>query len=672
MAIANPKTRAIASSRVVCDLPEGVEIVAVNTNLLWNTKKSERIRRDGKPYARHRIEVRPSRDTIPKGKLMNCWYARYQPPSLWLTTDLPAGARPGRLYVRLAYREGDAEAESPESWVDIAVLPPLKADTPKIVRTGVMGRAPCAITPYENDDYKDQARLIGTYLRQMGFNLQMCEIHPSLSPPGLTRWTEGRNVNQIDNKGFRHNEREPVGVGNGFFIHLEPEKRGAIPAEVQRLDGGGQRQTGGMMAPWAIYRRHPWIQQHVLDVIARSVERGDYEVLWANWEPRMSEQDRDYSDGSKREFVKWSKLPEDEVERLWLDELIRKYPKNWWHFRNWELGQVVRIYSDVVREAGARTGRDTRFMICMPQDMMMIDDNVEPYAWQGLRWGDMPIIMQTWSYHNTPRSDRRFPKIDKMAHYLVRRSGWVRRYVDQQLGPDRQVQLGCVYGWEQTGGRAGFFVPEDLALRHLAIAMAGLDVTINYAEWTVWDGRYATEMARVNTRIARWERFTLMGKTQSKHVLVPASPYPQQISEDATPSDQLMDGGWPGGGYLQSYEYEQDDKRLIAVINNWHFGDCFLKLKADDLDEGGKYVLWEPEEGRAYANAKGDVALSAGDLADGLLVHVGSTRCGAFLIERFDRTRAYGRIVQPREVRDAMLRRRDALEAGVSRSAEYQ
>lgn len=673
VAIANPSARRIASSQLVCDLPEGVLLKAVNTNLLWNSRKSDPIQRDGKPYVRHTIELRGSQQTIPLGKLGNCWYARYQPPSLWVSTDLPPGSKPGRVYQRLTYvEEGQKEtAQSPESSVDIAVLPALKADVPRIAKSGVMGRGPATVTPYENDAHPEHARLIASYLQEMGCNIHMCGLPASASPAGLVRWTEGRNIGQISTKGFRHNLNEPVGVGDGFFIHLTREMRRAIPQEIQRLNQNGDRVAGGMMSPWAIYRRHPWIQKNVLDVIAGSIERGDYQVLWANWEPRMS--DLDYSDGSKREFIAWSKLPKAEVEQLWLDELVKKYPKQWWEFRNWELGQVVKTYSDVIRQAGEKAGRpNTRFMFCLPQDCMVLDDDVNVVPWQALRWGDMPGIMQTWSYHHTPRSNRRFPSNDKMIHYMVQRCGWVRRYVDEKLGEDRDVLLGCTYGWEQTGGRAGFFVPEDLAFRHLSGPMGGMDVAINYAEWTVWDGRYASELARANTRIARWENYTLKGKTQSQHVVIPVSPYPQQIPQDASPADHIITGGWPGGRYVHSQEYEQEGSRLIAVANNWHFGDCFLKLRVFDLDADKQYVLWEPEENRAFANSEGSVALSAEELAEGLLVHVGATRWGAFLVEPFQEDKDYGSAVLSGKVKEVLEQRRDGLEQSLTRSAAFQ
>jgi hypothetical protein len=284
----------------------------------------------------------------------------------------------------------------------------------------------------------------------------------------------------------------------------------------------------------------------------------------------------------------------------------------------------------------------------------------------------MPYIIQTWSYHNTTRSDRRFPCIDNMAYYMGRRCGWVRRYLDEKLGTGRKALLGCAYGWEQLGASAGFYVPEDLAFRHLSGPMAGLDVAINYAEWTVWDGRYATELARANTRITRWEAYTLQGEIQSRHVVIPASPYPQHVPETAGPTDHLIDGGWGTPGYLLSYEYERDGSRLIAVANHWHFGDCFLKLRVLDLEPARKYVLWEPEEDRAYANAKGSVALSAGELAEGLLVHVGATRWGAFLVTTYEEDENYGTAVLPAKVNEVMEQRRTGLEEALKRSAAYR
>ena len=532
-----------------------------------------------------------------------------------------------------------------------------------------MGRSPTAISAYENDAHEEHSRLLGSYIKNLGCNIQICAIPQRNCPDGLRRWTEGRNIHHV-NKGFRHNENEPVGVGNGFFVHLTPEVRRTIPIEIQRLNEKGERVMGGTLAPWAIYRRHPWVQENVLDVIAASVERGDYDVLWANWEPHLDE--RDYSDRSQSEFFKWSDLAPDQINNLWLDGLVKKYPEMWWEFRNWELGQVVKTYSDVIREAGESAGRDTRFMICLPQDCMILDDDYTLVPWQALRWDDLPVILQTWSYHNMPRSDQRFPQNDKMIQDMVARSAWVRRYIDEELGRDREMWLGCTYGWEQTEGRASYYVPEDLAFRQLSGPMTGCEVAINYAEWTVWDGRYATALAHAHTRIARWEEYTLRGRIQSKHTVAPVSPYPQNIPDDVKPSNRHIHGSWPGGNYVYTYEYRKNDSRLVAIANNWHFGDVFLKLRVFDLDSNDQYVLWEPEEGRIFANSDGELGLSAQELTDGIVVHVGATRWGAFLVEPFDSSKDYGVAVKPARIATIAKKRQATLEVALKRSAEFQ
>lgn len=665
VAIANPKSREITSSRLICDLPPGVELKAVNANLLWNSRRTTEIKRNGRPYVRHSIEMRPSRDTIPKGKLGRCWWARYQPPTLWVTTDLAPGTEPGSVDLQLEFWEASDESLVTSSRsVKLAVLPKLEAKTPRVAKSGVMGRTPNAIAAYENDAHEEHARLIASYIKDLGCNIHMCGLPQEASPPGLARWSEGRNYNQL-NRGSRHNLGEPLGVRDGFRVDRDP----GPPEEIRAIGKNGERRSH--IAPWAIYRRHTWIQENVLDVMAHSIEQGDYEALWSNWEPQTLLKEWDYSERTRREFIKYSKLPAEEVERLWLDDLVLKYREKWEEFRNWEVGQCAKLYAETIRQAGKKAGRDTRFVLCAPQDCFMILDNFTDVSFQVLRGGDLPVVFQTWSYHHVPKSDTRFPYHDRMGWYMVARGGWMRRYLDEQLGFERESLVSCVYGHAQTGGRAGYFVPEDLAWRHLGGVMAGCDVAINYAEWTIWDGRWASEMARVNTRIARWEEYLLRGQPQTKHVVIPVSPYPQTIPEDVTPSDHDLAGVWGKPEYLFSFEYERNGSRLIVVGNNWHFGDCFLKLKALDLEPGTKYVLSEPEQGRTFANARGEVALTADELAKGLVVHAPATRWAALLIEPYQPGSDYGTAIAPTAVEQVMTERKPALEAAVQRSAAY-
>ena len=667
VAVANPHARNIVSGTLICDLPQRVELKTVNANLLWNTKETTTVRRDGRTYARHRIVTRWSRDTIPKGKLGRCWWARYQPPTLWVTTDAAPGSQLGRVFLRFEYQEAgkDAKTTSPESSVGLAVLPQLHAKTPRIAKSGVMGRGPNAIGSYENDAAAEHEGLLANYIKNMGCNIHMCGLRQSSSLPGLARWSEGRNYNQL-NRNSWHNLGELLGVRDGFRVDRDP----GVPEEIRAIGKNGQRRTH--VAPWAIYRRHEWIQKNVLDELARSIAEGNYEGLWANWEPQTLLNEWDYSEQTRREFIKHSGLPAEEVEQLWLDDLVKKHREKWDAFRNWELGQCAKLYSETIHNAGKKSGRDAWFTLCAPQDNYFIYDSFKDASFQMLSGGDLPAVFQTWSYHHVPKSDSRYPYNDRMGWYLVARAGWLRRYCDEQLGANRKSLVSCVYGHAQTGGRAGYFVPEDLAWRHLGSVMAGCNVAINYAEWTIWDGRYASEMARANTRIARWEDYLLRGKTQTKHIVIPVSPYPQTIPETITPDAQNMSGLWGKPEYLFSFEYEKDGSRLIVLGNNWHFGDCFIKLKSLDLDAHKQYVLWEPEQSRAFANTQGEIALSAEELATGLIVHAPATRWAAFLIQPYQKGKDYGTAVLPAKVQEVMKQRHVGLEQSVKRSAEFR
>jgi len=81
--------------------------------------------------------------------------------------------------------------------------------------------------------------------------------------------------------------------------------------------------------------------------------------------------------------------------------------------------------------------------------------------------------------------------------------------------------------------------------------------------------------------------------------------------------------------------------------------------------------LWEPEQGQAFASAKGEVALSADELAKGLIVHAPVTRWAALLIEPYQSGRDYGTPITPTAVQKAMAERNPALKAAVQRSAAY-
>ena len=623
LAIANPRGLDIRGNcRVGLSLPEGVEPVAVNAFLDWDGRISKQSDAEGVSCTWHSFRLRPANDTVPSGKARNGWYASHRPPAVWLATTAAPGTVLGsaQVWVEVAEAGSDELRRSPASAVALRVLEPLSASTPVLARSGLMGRCGVSYSP----SHPEAARVIAGAIAAMGCNLYYDGPPQAEAPPGLKRWTEGHNLWQKTQGAGRQN-LPALGVGNGFFLHLPRDVVSGMPESIRFVDGALKRRAREL-APWAAYGRHPWVVENVLEPIAAAIARGEFETLWANWEPGSHVRDSGFSEGAKDAFILHSGMARQEVEKLWPQDLVKEHADQWRAFRSWELGQWTRVLAETVHEASVAAGGKGRFVVATSASYMYADDLLMNCA----AWGDFPYVFQTWSYHFTPQVHERYPPSDRRGAPQVVRSALLARRLDALFGTERAAWGSCLYGWDQSGYHTGFLEPEHLGFRHLSTVLGGLEVVHNYGEWPIFDGRWAHELARANTRIARWETYALQGRKQRRHVVIPVSPYPQTVPLHVRPEAQEPQS-WDG--YLYSFEYELDGRRLFAVANAWDFGEVFVRLRVFGADAATGYTLSEPEEDRVFANEDGSTALSAADLADGLLVHVGALRWGCFLLE---------------------------------------
>ena len=631
-ALANPLARSVKQGWILFDLPEGISLLATNAYLPWHLLQTKPIQRDGRAYVHYEVPCSVHPTTFPRGRGRGAWFHRYRPSALWLRTELAPGSRPGRVYYQFQYLDSGASApaRSPERWVDLGILPKVVAKQPTLAKAGVMGRF---ILNY-NRTQTDVPQLITSYIKQLGYNYYMGYIPLPKQEASLARWAEGP-------------------IQNGFDIR-GPEE---IPEDIRYVAHDAQFPRA--VTPSAIYRRHPWVVKSLFGRLRTSVLNQDFTSLWANWEPYAMLGNGDYSDRTRDEFIKWARLPAGEVKEGWPHAIVKRYSAEWRAFRNWELGQVTRTVAEQMTKIGNEAGVDSEFCIAMSNDAIWTDKmTADSHPCSVASWGDADYRLQTWSYYFVADSEGKYPVTDRCGAVQVARSGALERWMDAKLGENRKVRMGCLYGWDQTGG-GGFFLPEQLGFLHLSAVFAGMDNTQNYAEWPIWDGRYAREVALANARIATWEDYILNGKKRRTHVVIPVSPYPERIPEEVKPPAQEVTGGWKR--YLYSFEYHRDDRRLITVANTWDFGECFLRIRVPQLD-AGKYRFLEPEARRAFTNANGEAELSASDLAQGVLVHVGATRWGAFLLEgaRGDLDSGISRIT-PQLVEQALAKRTRAL-----------
>jgi hypothetical protein len=481
LAVANPLRRNLLRAWVVADIPEGVELVGVNQYLVWHLRKSEKTRRDGQPYQRFEFPCNVHPTTIPRGEQRGCWYGLYRPAALWLRTDLPEGSQPGKLFLRFRYEEkyetelpgnldpakagaedGGTEAEddagepserkkpkptpqSEESFVHLAVLKPLSANQPKLARSGVMGRF---IFNWNASQPEMPQRLADT-LKQLGYNYVVTFMRWPGGTPDLGFWAE-------------------MGIQNGFEVSLgEP-----IPAAIRFLAAG--QEVENAVTPSAIYGRDPLVEKHVFAPLRETVKAKTLSAVCANWEPYRLLSTGCESERSRDEFIRWSKLPADEVKAEWPDGVRAKRLKLYREFLNWQLGQVTKTLAETVSEAGKATGVESRMTFWMSNDALQNPpDNLLESPISVQAWGDVPCNLLTWNYYYVPKAESAKPEIDRFGAPQVVRSGALTRHLDRIFGQNRQMRLGCLYGFDQTGGY-GYFLPEQVGFLHLSTVLAGM------------------------------------------------------------------------------------------------------------------------------------------------------------------------------------------------------
>jgi hypothetical protein len=642
-ALANPRARKVTQLWLCFDLPEGVALRACNAYLDYRTAKPTPIQRGGKAYQRYAVHLYSGPTTFPQGMGSGGWFQRSRPPALWLETTMPPGSRPGRVYYHLRYELKDSKTpvEGNEGWVHIGVLPKIAAAQPRQVSSGVMGRF---IFNYSSWP-ADMKLMLTKYVQQLGYTYYV--DGPPLdrkATPALRRWLTSP-------------------IQNGFRIGTPDQ----IPDNIKWV---GKKEHPNAVAPWAIIERDPWVVKHLFDTIDQAFKEGlghgNCLGIWANWEPYGYLVDGDYSTKSRDEFIKWSKLPADEVKRGWPDQTVNIYAKQWQAFQNWELGEVVKAVSTEVKKAGQAVGvPDAKFALATTNDAIWSRIDELPLADpSALSWGDLPYVLQTWQYYNIANAESG-PVTDCRGAAQVQRTGALAHWINEKFGPKHQVILGCLWGWDQTGGR-GFMMPEEVGFLQLSGILAGMKNIQNYAEWPIFDGRYAQRMALANTRIARWEKYVVDGTRQRTHVVIPVSPYPQQVADTVNPADQVVSDGWNRDKpqYLYSFEYQLNGKRLFAVANSWDDGECFVRLRVPGLPTDARYVLTEPEANCVFADEGGKTSLSSDDLDKGIVVHIGAMRWGAFLLQN-----AQGKVpltvITPKQTLRIMAQRQRALETAL-------
>lgn len=615
---------------VVLELPDGVEVLGVHDSA--RLVESQPV--PGAPgRTRHRVEVA----RLARRANRTTYTVRRNAVAFVLRTALPPGgeALQGRYWL-----EAEGFQADPNEF-DLRILPPVQAPAPKRFKLGAMYGS------MDGGIAGDEAlrEHVGFY-RRAGFNHVFVRIH-------------GGPVQLADEFGRQGVYRyfQPFYIRNGFTIG-----RGRKPDEVafQYVDGA---YSSDGICPVAVYRRSDYYRDEVLSLLRTDIaENRRVEGVMTNWEPYMYHFKGCFCGQCKEEFAAYSDLPRAEVDRVWPEQVLQEHRNLWIRFRGWQHGQLVQtLEKDTVaigREAGVRSHFAPEAAVTLFTPRWEDDDRWRqisalewaPHLREVVAWG--PYLYYRFHegpYRGTISGLGRFLRVHDT-------SGDVRRYTRERMGPQPPDLFAFPHSYQ---GETWVTYPEALAFDSLIYFANAWEGVFPYVFPKGYDARYWLAMSNVAAAAAAFEDFTFDGQRNDRHAIEPASPLPD--------FDRSL---------LQGYEYELDGRRLVMVANYWARGEAFFRLSLQGLDPGRNYVLREPlagrrfadlaaqpgenAQGRIYANAQGETAFSAEELAQGALLHAGALRFAFFVVEPAGPAGG-DEVVLPNQMEEALRERLPAL-----------
>ena len=615
----NAARRSFSVPSIVLTLPEAIRIRALRNGPA--ALLAERpLERDGKKYVEYRIAY-----SMP-GLMGQDKYSMAHGEFILLQTVLPAGET---LYPAECYF-ADKEYKGDVRRFNIRVSAPVHGRQPKLFETG--GHI------WNEFTYADPGALkeLAEFYTGTGFNViqQMgASSTPQMSAAFKTAGVR-RYVQQL--------------MVNGYMVFTK------LPEEVRyrRADGS---QAENEICPVAVYGKGRYFTGSIVPELRKIIVDNDLaDSLMCNWEPYMYVFNGCFCDNCRTEFIKYAKLPAEEVAAVWPKEVTRKYADVWPAFRSWQHAQLLITMEETVAELGRSAGKKSHFIPEIDNHFTLTN------AWPRSQYDPrdymekLPVI-EAWGpylYHQFTRP---------YAYTLGNHLSLYERAVDpieylQHAIPDPSRRPALIAFPAGFVGGDWILEPEAIAFETLCYFTGGWQGSIAYFFPMGFDGRYFQAMAEANTLIADHEEMVFKGRRidkKERFAMKVLSPLPPVSVPDKSGLEPSL---------LQAQEFAYGDRRLFAVGNFWQRGDAWVTITPANLPDNGNFVLRELSRNRTFANRGGKTVWTAGELRKGVTVHVGALRWAFFTLAPWQTGVDYGEVMTPARLEAGLKRHRKELQ----------
>jgi len=609
-----PKVK-MKTPRVAVELPAAVRVLAPSDGAKLVTRKATG--GGDEPVMRYTFDVSQGSHRARREDYLG------HVLTLALKTSRPAGAR----LPEARYWYSDGEYQTLPLSFSLRVLPSLRVKPPSQFLTGAY------FTPADSsfEASPEVGRALAAKCVAAGFTA----AHLKTATPKLSTALRDAGLRWF---------AQPTFVANGYTIGFRDKP---VAVRFQFADG---RHHETAICPVAVYARSDYFDSVVVPAMAKLLVQDRFcESFMCNWEPYMHSDRGCFCERCRDEFIEYSKMNREEVERAWPAAVLERHPGRWYDFRAWQHGRLVVTLEDVVHQLGREAGIQSHFIPEIAWPLLAL-------GWRGDRgWRQcaamqyahkIPIIAP-WAPYHYHDFWRPYPRLaGRQLETLCvaeRVTAYVRGAVAEGLRPRL---IAFPHSWQGSHVAA----PEGIAMDALSYFVGGYNGYVAYAFPKGYDALYWRALAEANSLIAQFEDLVTTGEKALDHSIELVTPVPKV----AVPH-KLWDLRDPR--IVQSREWRKGDVRLIAIANFWEWGECFLKLTIDRLPPESRHVLSEPAEARCYAGPEGQIARDVQDLSKGVILHVGALRCAFFVLRPFRAGQDYGKPVSSQAMLAAMQNR---------------
>lgn len=598
------------------ELPESVQLKDVREGLKLISSAAEIV--GGKPYRIHKIGLGAV------SKLSEDYMAN-PVQSILLFTDAAPGTELADAFYWIS--EGGRQLTKKESF-HLKVLPSIRLSAkPDIFMNGFyIGRI------YMNFPGTEGKELLGRFTGGTGAAWIVGKPDPEM--------TEIYRRN-----GIKIITPELYWVANGYRVGMGKDK--PEYAKFKSLAKTKNVNIDNATCPVAVYTESGYFRESVMPYLETSLK--GFDGLWANWEPYMFVGMGCFCDNCRDEFIKYSKLPAEEIKKAWPQEMAigKKYYDMCTKFRSYQHSLMVKVIDKAVNsvttgKAGfvpgvafvsmtdSRNGRK----ICTefdPLDYGASLKYIDP-------WGPYPCWPSLKPYS--------YSKGFNLSTFVAARK--VREFTEKNFSnPKERPKLHAL----PHGIQAMFNVtqPEAITMDIISFFLNRYAASSTYAFPNGYDNRFWAAQAEASRLIAEYEKYVFTGAGFDGFSSEPATPYPAPEKRGQTRFFPEM----PPVDMLQTAGFKMNGKYLAAVGNFWEKGDVFFKLSVKGLEKNAAYMLSQPDKKRYFAGEKADFITGA-ELENGILLHAGALRWAFFVVEPFENNKAYGVKMPPSAVLKAM------------------